>query len=115
MSASASRVLTVRRPLVRSAEGRLLHVVRGWLLRRALVLGVALVVLCVARVWLTHQVRGVAYDLSEARRIQLRLEHEQRELELELATLRDPRRLGADARRRLGLVEPARGQVVVLP
>jgi cell division protein FtsL len=115
VSAPASRVLTVRRPLVRGREGRVLHVVRGWLVRRALGLGVVLVALCVARVWLTHQVRAVAYDLSEARRIQLRLEHEQRELEIELATLRDPRRLGAEARRRLGLVEPTRGQVVVLP
>jgi cell division protein FtsL len=115
VSASAARVLTVRRPLVRPAHGRLLHVVRGWLLRRAFLLGVALVVLCVARVWLTHQVRAVAYDLSEARKMQLKLEHEQRELELELATLRDPRRLGEEARRRLGLAPPARGQVVTLP
>lgn len=115
MSAPVARVLTVRRPLVRPAEARLVHVVRTWLLRRALALGLVLVGLCVARVWLNHQVRAVAYDLSEARRIHLRLEHEQRELELELAMMRDPRRLGEEARRRLGLVEPVRGQVVPLP
>jgi len=108
-------MLTVRRPLVRPAGGRLLRAMRGWVVRRALVLGAALVALCILRVWQNHQVMRVAYDLSEARRMQLRLEHERRELELELATLRDPRRLGEAARRRLGMTEPARGQVVLLP
>ena len=46
--------------------------------------------------------------------MQLRLEHEGRELEVELATLRDPGRLGELARRRLGMREPARGQLVTL-
>ena len=111
----SSRVLTVRRPLVRPAGGRLLRVVRGWLVRRALVLGIILVGLCLARVWQNHLMMRVAYDLSEAGQLARRLEHEQRELELELATLRDPRRLGDVARRRLGMTEPGRGQVVVLP
>lgn len=112
---SAARVLTVRRPLVRPHEGRLLRVVRGWLVRRALLLGTLLVGLCVARVWLNHQVRRVAYDLSEARTMQLKLEHERGELEIELATLRDPGRIADEARRRLGMTDAARGQVVVLP
>jgi cell division protein FtsL len=46
--------------------------------------------------------------------MQLRLEHEQRELEVELATLRDPGRLADVARRQLGMVEPGKGQVVIL-
>jgi cell division protein FtsL len=112
---SASRVLTVRRPLVQPAGGRLLRVVRSWFVRRALLLGAALVLLCLLRVWQNHLVMRVAYDLSEAGSLARRLEHEQRELELELATLRDPRRLGEVARRKLGMTEPARGQVVVLP
>jgi len=114
-SAAVARALTIRRPLVRPAGGRLRRAVRSVAMRRAVALGLALVGLCVVRVWLSHQVRKVAYDLSESRRMQLRLEHDQRELELELATLRDPRRLAEAARRRLGMTEPVRGQVVTLP
>jgi cell division protein FtsL len=116
-AAPAARVLTVRRPLVPPRDGghRLLRVVRGWLVRRVLVLGGVLVFLCMLQVWLRLQVMHVGYDLSAARKVQLRLEHEQRELELELATLRDPGRLDAVARRRLGLTDPAKGQVIVLP
>lgn len=111
-----ARVLTVRRPLVRPTGNphRLLRAVRGWFIRRVLVLGLVLVVLCMGQVWLRLQVVHLGYELSAARRMQLRLEHEARELEVELATLRDPGRLGDIARHRLGMVEPARGQVVVL-
>jgi cell division protein FtsL len=80
-----------------------------------LVLGGILVALCLFDVWLRLQVTRVGYDLSAARQMQLRLEHEQRELELELAMLRDPGRIGDVARRRLGMVDPGKGQVVVLP
>lgn len=114
MSAPA-RVLTVRRPLTRPAGRPLLRAVRGWFMPQALAMGGLLVGLCIVRVWLAHQVRGVAYELSEARAIELRLGQEQRELQVEIATLRDPRRLGTVARKRLGLTEPRPGQVVVLP
>jgi cell division protein FtsL len=116
MSPPGPRVLAVRRPLVRTPANprRLLRVVRGWFVRRVLVLGTVLVVLCMVQVWLRLQVVHLGYELSAARKMQLRLEHEQRELEVELATLRDPGRLGEVARRRLGMTEPARGQVVIL-
>jgi cell division protein FtsL len=115
--ASAARTLTVRRPLVlsRSDGGRLLRVVRRYLVRRLLGLGVVLLGLCLLQVWLRLQVLGVGYELSAARQMQLRLAHEQRELEVELATLRAPARIGELARRRLGMVEPGRDQVVALP
>lgn len=111
-----ARVLTVRRPLVRPTAGsrRLLRVMRGWLVRRVLVLGGVLVVLAMLQVWLRLQVVHLGYELSAARKMQLRLEHEQRELEVELATLRDPRRLAEVARRRLGMTDPEKGQVVIL-
>ena len=111
-----ARVLTVRRPLVRPVAGShpLLRAMRGWLVRRVLVLGAVLVVLCMLQVWLRLQVMHLGYELSTARKMQLRLEHEQRELEVELATLRDPGRLGDVARRRLGMVDPGKGQVVIL-
>jgi cell division protein FtsL len=110
------RVLTVRRPLVRqSGESRRLpRAVRGSAIRRMLVLGLVLVSLCIVQVWLRLQVTHLGYELSAARRMQLRLEHEQRELEVELATLRDPGRLADVARRQLGMVEPGKGQVVLL-
>ena len=47
--------------------------------------------------------------------MELRLEHEQRELEVELATLRDPHRIAEVARRQLGLSEARKGQIVYLP
>jgi cell division protein FtsL len=115
--APPARVLTVRRPLILPRDGghRLLRVVRGWLVRRVLVMGAVLVLLCMVQVWLRLQVMHVGYDLSAARKVQLRLEHEQRELDVELATLRDPGRLEDIARKRLGMTDPAKGQVVVLP
>jgi len=117
VSRSAShRMLLVRRPLVRPAGDarRLLRAMRGLILRRAFALGAVLVALCMLHVWLRLQVVKLGYDLSAARQMQLRLEHEQRELEVELATLRDPRRLDELARRQLGMSEPRRGQVVTL-
>jgi cell division protein FtsL len=115
-SGATARVLNVRRPLVRPAthSARLLRAVRGWPVRRALVLGAVLVVLCMLQVWLRLQVTHLGYELSATRDMQLRLEHEQRELEVELATLRDPARLGDLARKRLGMTEPGSGQVVVV-
>ena len=108
-----ARVLTVRRPLVRPTGNRqrLLAAMRGWVVRRALLLGAALVFLCMLQVWLRLQVLHMGYELSAARAMQLRLEHEQRELQVELATLRDPGRLGERARR-IGMVPPSKGQVV---
>ena len=113
---NAARVLTIRRPLVRPTAHprRLLRVMRGWVVRRALALGAVLVGLCLFQVWLRLQVTHLGYELSAARDMQLRLQHEQRELEVELATLRDPGRLGDLARRRLGMTEPGKGQVVIL-
>ena len=112
----AARVLTVRRPLVRPSGGRprLLRVVRGWFVRRVLVLGAVLVLLSMLQVWLRLQVMHVGYELSAARQMQLRLEHEQRELEVELAMLRDPKRLDELARKRLGMTDPGKGHVVIL-
>ena len=106
----------MRRPLVRTPANsrRLLRVVRGWFVRRVIFLGTVLVFLGMLQVWLRLQVVHLGYELSAARRMQLRLEHEQRELEVELATLRDPARLGEVARHRLGMVEPTKGQVVIL-
>jgi cell division protein FtsL len=82
----------------------------------ALVLG-PLVVVAVALllVWVRLQVVNAGYELSTARRLAHRLEQEQRELEIEVATLTSPRRLEQVARQRLGMGPPAPGQIVSVP
>jgi cell division protein FtsL len=57
----------------------------------------------------------MGYVLSTIGKLQGRLEQENRELTVEVATLTSPERLEALARHRLRLVPPERGQVVVLP
>ena len=81
----------------------------------ALLLGLGLVVMALLHVWLRLQVVRLGYVLSTATKLQGQLEQENRELKVELATLTSPDRLESMARSRLGMVEPQRGQVVVLP
>jgi cell division protein FtsL len=111
-----ARTLTVRRPLVRPSvdHRRFLQTMRRWLLRRTIALGVVLVGLCIFQVWLRLEVVAIGYQLSAARQMELRLEQQRRELEVELAMRRDRSRLTALAAQRLGMQEPARGQVVEL-
>jgi cell division protein FtsL len=66
-------------------------------------------------VWFRLQVIQLGYVLSTATKLQSHLEQENRELKLELATLTSPERLQQMAWKRLGLVEPARDKVIVLP
>ncbi|MGN6732218.1 MAG: cell division protein FtsL [Candidatus Binatia bacterium] len=81
------------------------------------VAGLALVLVGVVlvHVWLRLQVVKTGYVLATATKLQARLEQENRELQIELATLTSPDRLESSARRRLGLVPPEKGQVIVLP
>ena len=113
MSEAAVRTLAVRR---RAAERPVLlaRVMRRQLVRRLLVLGSFLVLACIAHVWLRLQVIRLGYDLSAARAMELRLEHEQQELEIEVATLRDPARIERNARK-LGMTAPRAGQVTLVP
>ena len=81
------------------------------------VAGLALVLIGVVlvHVWLRLQVVKTGYVLATATKLQARLEQENRELQIELATLTSPDRLESLARRRLGLVPPEKGPVIVLP
>jgi len=111
------RVLTVRRPLGHppaSARPRLLGTMRGLFVRRVLVLVAVLVLLCLARVWLGNQIVRIGYDLSDARQMRARLEQDKQALEVELTMLKDRGTLEERARRRLGMTEPRKGQVVDL-
>lgn len=80
-----------------------------------LLLGLMLLGLALVHVWLRLQVIQIGYVLSTTSKVQSQLEQENRELKLELATLTSPDRLEEKARTRLGLREPAKGQVVLLP
>ena len=108
--------LTVRRPLVAPEidRRRFVRAMRQWLLRRTIGLGLVLVALCLLQVWLRLQVTDVGYQLSAARQMHLRLEQQRRELEVELAMLRNRSHLAELAAKRLGMREPDRGQVVEL-
>ena len=80
-----------------------------------LLLGLCLLGLALAHVWLRLQVVHLGYVLSTTSKLHSQFEQENRELKVELATLTSPERLEAMARSRLGLVEPGKGQVVLLP
>jgi cell division protein FtsL len=79
------------------------------------VLGLGLVAMALLHVWLRLQVIHLGYVLSTRSKLQSQLEQENRELKVELATLTSPGRLEAMARSRLGMTEPERAQMVVLP
>jgi cell division protein FtsL len=79
-----------------------------------LFLAVCLVGLALLHVWVRLQVVRLGYVLSTTTKLQSQLERENRELRVEWATLTSPGRLGVMARERLGLVEPEKGQVVIL-
>jgi cell division protein FtsL len=114
VSEVAVRALGVRRRAAADRPALLARVVRRQLVRRLLLFGGLLVLACIAHVWLRLQVIRLGYDLSAARAMQLRLEHERRELEIEVATLRDPARIERMARQ-LGMTAPRAGQVTLIP
>ena len=80
-----------------------------------IVLAIGLMGLVWLHVWLRLQVVRMGYVLSTTSKLQSRLEQENRELKIELATMTSPDRLESLARRRLGLKQPEKGQVIVLP
>ncbi|MBI4489073.1 MAG: cell division protein FtsL [Deltaproteobacteria bacterium] len=81
----------------------------------SLLLGLCMVGLALLHVWLRLQVVHLGYVLSTTSKLQSQLEQENRELRVELATLSSPQRLEEMAWTRLGLKEPEKGQVVILP
>jgi cell division protein FtsL len=109
VSVPARKVATVKRErAVRSTGSR-------WRLFLGLFLGLALIGAVLVHVWLRLQVVRMGYVLSTTSKLQTRLEQENRELKVELATLTSPDRLEALARQRLGLAAPEKGQIIVLP
>jgi cell division protein FtsL len=92
---------------------------RSLLERRALVVWMGIVAavavtIALVHVWLRLQVVNVGYRLSAARDAIARLQQEEHELTLEVATLDAPARLEDLARERLGMQRAERGQEAVL-
>ena len=85
---------------------------RSW---AVLSLSLCLVGVVLLHVWLRLQVVRMGYALSTTSKLQSQLEQERRELTVESATLTAPDRLETMARKRVGLVTPEKGQVIVLP
>ena len=109
VSLQARKVATVKRErALRSTASR-------WRLFLGIFLGIALIAAVLVHVWLRLQVVRMGYVLSTTSKLQTRLEQENRELKVELATLTSPDRLEALARQRLGLAAPEKGQIIVLP
>lgn len=96
---------------VASLETRLGRRRLAW---RAALAACAALVLVLALVWVRLQVVDTGYELSTARSVEQRLIQQHRELLLELATVTAPRRLEEQARLRLGMQDPAPGQIVTL-
>jgi cell division protein FtsL len=109
VSVPARKVATVKRErAARSTASR-------WRLLLGIFLGLAVIAAVLVHVWLRLQVVRMGYVLSTTSKLQTRLEQENRELKVELATLTSPDRLEAQARQRLGLAAPEKGQIIVLP
>lgn len=109
VSAQPRRIISARRERVERSGGKRRRFVIGALL------GLGLIGTVLVHVWVRLQVVSMGYVLSTTSKLQTRLEQENRELKVELATMTSPDRLETLARQRLGLVQPEKGQVVVLP
>ena len=109
VSAQPRRIISAPRQRVERSGGKRRRLVVGALL------GLGLIGTVLFHVWVRLQVVRMGYVLSTTSKLQTRLEQENRELKVELATMTSPDRLEALARQRLGLVQPEKGQVVVLP
>src|SRR5574341_1344447 len=106
VSAPARKLGRVKRGRAKAAR---------WRVVLAVFLGLSLIGVVLVHVWLRLQVVRMGYVLSTTSKLQARLEQESRELKVELATMTSPDRLEELARRRLGLVAPEKGQVIVFP
>lgn len=109
-----TRVLPTGGTAIPGERARLHHQRRRLARHLALAAG-AILTLALLLVWVRLQVVHTGYQLSAARRLEHRLQQEQRELALELATLTSLRRLDRLARERLGMRPPTRGEVVGSP
>ena len=65
-------------------------------------------------VWSNFERTRIGYDLSQLKREEMRLREKNQKLRLELATLKSPERLEAQAIEKLGLRQPTPEQIIIL-
>ena len=92
--------------LVRERDGRLLRLMGAALLISACLVGVVLGIVGLK----VHQIR-LSYRLDQLRLVRSELTEVNRQLRVELATLRTPARIESKARGELGMLAPSRSQV----
>ncbi len=92
--------------LVRERDGRRLRLMGASLLVSACLVGLVLVIVGIK----VNQVR-LSYRLDQLRLVRSELHEVNRQLRVELATLRTPARIESKARMELGMLAPARNQV----
>ncbi len=73
------------------------------------------VVIALGHVWLRLKVVDFGYRLLTTRQLIEKLQQEEHELTIEVATLEAPSRLEEGARTRLGMMRPEKGQEAMLP
>ena len=92
--------------LVRERDGRLTRVMGATLLISACLVGMVLGIVGIK----VNQVR-LSYRLDQLRLVRSELREVNRQLRVELATLRTPARIESKARAELGMLAPSRNQV----
>ncbi len=113
-TASTATLSSGRRPLSRVVRHQPARAYRGPGVLYFSVLLSLTVIFSLAYVWLRMQRIDLAYRLSRNQQREQALDNEQQRLLYTLARLKDPKRLEAIAREKLGLAPPAPGQVVAL-
>ncbi|WP_028321136.1 cell division protein FtsL [Desulfatiglans anilini] len=93
---------------------------RRWILTRRQVLWIILLLAVfmlsgIGYVWSNFQNTQIGYELSQLKRKEIQLREINRKLRAELAFLKSPRNLQAQATEKLGLKEPSPEQIVVIP
>ncbi len=96
---------------IAAGRSRELRALIAWL---AVFVGFA-VVIALGHVWLRLKVVDFGYRLLTTRQLIEKLQQEEHELTVEVATLDAPGRLEEVARARLGMTRPEKGQEAILP
>lgn len=78
-------------------------------------LGLLILAAALLYVWQHVQVVRLGYEIEQLRETQAALVQENKALKLELGQLRSLKRVEEIARKRLGMVTPAPGQVILIP
>ena len=74
-----------------------------------------IVVSGIVYVWSNFESTQIGYDLSQLKTMEIKLMEENRKLKLELAVFKSPQNMENIAKQKLGLKQPSREQIIILP